>query len=90
MIFDGQLRYPETGTAMRTKLTPSYACLSIGYLEETVLFPKLLSRHFSLQQCDHIERHFKRYMDDVFIPLDTSIDFEILMNGLNSLNSYIE
>ena len=39
-IFDGQMRHQETGTSMGTKLAPPYACLSIGYLEETVLFPE--------------------------------------------------
>ena len=28
-------------TAMGTNFDPPYACLSVGYLEETILFPRL-------------------------------------------------
>ena len=27
---------------MSKKFAPTYACLSVGYLEETILFPRLL------------------------------------------------
>ena len=39
------------GTAMSTKFVPPYTCLSGGYLEETILFPRLLSLHFTLTEC---------------------------------------
>ena len=38
-------------TAMGTKFAPPYACLSVGYLEETILFPRLLPLHFTLTEC---------------------------------------
>ena len=36
------------GTAMGTKFAPTYACLSAGYLEETILFPRLSPLYFTL------------------------------------------
>ena len=30
------------GTAMDSKFVPPYACLRVGYLEETILFTRLL------------------------------------------------
>ena len=35
-------------TAMGTKFAPPYACLSVGYLEEAILFPHLLLLQFTL------------------------------------------
>ena len=55
------------GTAIGTKFVPPYACLSIGYLEETILFPRLLPLHFTLTECKLIEEISKRLMDDDFV-----------------------
>ena len=53
---------------MGTKFAPPYnACLSDGYLEETVLFSRLLPLHFTLTECKLIEEIFKRFMDDGFV-----------------------
>ena len=41
ILFDGTLYKQTAGTAMGTKFAPSYACLTIGYLEETKLFPHI-------------------------------------------------
>ena len=46
------------GTAMGKKFAPPYACLSVGYLEETILFPQLLPLHFTLPDCKLIEEIF--------------------------------
>ena len=35
-------------TAIGTKFAPPYACLSVDYLEEAILFPRLLLLHFTL------------------------------------------
>ena len=40
--FDSYMFLQLLGTAMGTKFAPPYACLSVGYLEETILFPRLL------------------------------------------------
>ena len=55
-------------TAMGTKFAPPYANLSVGFLEETVLFPVELLKYFSHENYNLIEELFKRYMDDGFLP----------------------
>ena len=52
---------------MGTKFAPRYACLSVGYLEKTILFPRLLPLHFTLTECKLIEEMFKRFIDDRFV-----------------------
>ena len=42
-------------TATGTKFDPPYACLSVGYLEETILFPRLLPLYFTLTDQKLIE-----------------------------------
>ena len=49
---------------MGTKFTPPFAYLSVGYLEETILFPRPLPLHFTLTECKLIEEIFQRFMDD--------------------------
>ena len=39
------------GTAMGTKFAPPYANLSVGFLEETLLFPVELPKYFSHDNC---------------------------------------
>ena len=56
------------GTAMGTKFAPPYANLSVGFLEETVLFPVKLPKYFPHDNCKLIEDLFKRYMDDGYLP----------------------
>ena len=55
------------GTAIGTKFAPPYACLSVGYLEETILFSQLLPLHFTPIECKLTEEIFKRFMDDGFV-----------------------
>ena len=76
------------GTAMIAKFVPSYACLSVGYLEETILFPRLLPLHFTLTACKLIEDIFKCFIDDGFVLWPKNIDvFRELLNELHpSLN----
>ena len=42
-------------TAMGTTFAPPYACLNVGYLEEAILFSRLLPLHFTLTECKLIE-----------------------------------
>ena len=53
------------GTEVHT-IAPPYACLSVGYLERTILFLRLLPLHFTLTKCNLIEEIFKHFMDDGF------------------------
>ena len=45
------------GTAVGTKFALPYACLSVGYLEETILFLRLLPLHFTLTKCSNKDKH---------------------------------
>ena len=81
--FDSYMFLQLVGTPMGTKFAPPYACLSVGYLEETILFPRLLPLHFRLSECKLIEEIFKRFMDDGFVlwPKNANIDvFKELLN----------
>ena len=49
--FDSSNFLQLVGTAMDTRFTPPYAFLNVGYLEETILFPRLLPLHFTLTEC---------------------------------------
>ena len=40
---------------MATKFAPPNACLNTGYLEETILLPRLLPLQFTLTECKLIE-----------------------------------
>ena len=44
------------GTAMGTKFDSPYAYLSIGYLEETILFPSLSPLHFTLMDASWLRK----------------------------------
>ena len=65
-LFDTKMFNQIIGTALGTKCAPQYACLTIGYQEETKLFTKDLPKYFSNEECLLIREFFKRYMDDNF------------------------
>ena len=48
-IFDTKMFNLIFGTAMSTKCAPPYACLTIGYQEENILFTQELPKYFSNQ-----------------------------------------
>ena len=75
---------------MGTKFAPAYACLTIGYLEETKLFPVILPKYFNADICCYIENNYFRYMDDGFIALPREIDPYLLKNALNELDESIK
>ena len=77
------------GTAMGTTVAPAYACLVIAYLEENKLFPDILPKYFTTDQCKWLQQNYKRYMDDGFVPLSNSIQIEVFLKCLNSLHPMI-
>ena len=89
-LFDGTLYKQTAGTAMGTKFAPSYACLTIGYLEETKLFPLILPKYFNRNECALIEDKFYRYMDDGFIALPKQLNIDLFLNALNELHPDIK
>ena len=56
--FNNKMFRQILGTAMGTKLAPPYACLTMGYLEETILFPITLKKYFNSQSCDYIKHNY--------------------------------
>ena len=66
-VFHDQLYHQLEGTGMGIDFAASYACLSIGYLEEAYLFPINLPRYFSKEDCKLIQKAYDRYMDDGFL-----------------------
>ena len=76
------------GTAMGTKFAKSYASLSVSYLEETILFPRLIPLHFTLTECKLIEEIFERFMDDGFVLWSKNAKFDVFRKLLIELDPH--
>ena len=87
--FDGDVWLQRVGTAMGTDFAPPYACLTMGYLEETKLKPKLLE-FFTPTQCQFIIEHFFRYIDDGFSLWPKDLNLDHFMEVMNSLHPSIK
>ena len=72
------------GTAMGTKCASPYACLTVGYLEETKLFTNKLQKYFNESECKFIMGLLKRYMDNGFILWPLKLNFENFKTCLNN------
>ena len=48
-LFESKMFNQIIGIAMGTKCAPPYACLAIGYQEETKLFMQELPKYFSMK-----------------------------------------
>ena len=89
--FDKTFWHQLVGTAMGTKFAPPYACLAVGYLEETKLYPQLqLTYTPTIYQL--ILDFFLRYIDDCLTPWPRGPDLNIdeFLNILNSLDENIQ
>ena len=71
---------------MGTKFAPRYACLIVGYLEGTILFPRLLPLRFTFSECKLIEEILKRFMDDGFVLWPKNADVDVFRELLNKLH----
>jgi hypothetical protein len=89
-MFDMEMFRQVIGTAMGTIFAPPYACLVIGYLEETKLFPQLLPAHFDEDTCMKIIEHFFRFMDDGNTLLPVEVDYQLFLHLLNSMHPAIK
>lgn len=65
MNFDGITYKQKLGTAMGTKVAPTYATLVLGFLEEKIY--KNLEDQFSVEFKTFIQQSWKRFLDDCFI-----------------------
>ena len=80
--FNEELFIQKIGTAMGTKLAPTYACLFMGWLEEDFLKNKWKGKQPKL---------WKRFIDDIiFLWDDTLEELELFMRELNQHHSHIK
>ena len=73
------------GTAIGTIFAPPYACLTVGYLEETKFYPVLRST-FKPEIAEFIINIYMRYMDDGIVSLPSSMDIAKFSKILNSMD----
>ena len=78
------------GTAMGKEMASPYACLTVGYLEETILFPKLLPKFFKAPILEQIIDRFFRFVDDGIIVLPNDFPAEKFLAILNSMHPSIQ
>ena len=65
----------EFGTAMGPKCALPYACLTIGYQEETKCFTQELPKYFSVGEYELIKEVFIWYINDALFFLDKTPKF---------------
>ena len=83
--FNDDFWHQLKGTAMGGKFAPPYACLTMGYLEETKMYPKLSSM-YTPSVVKMIIEYFRRYIDDCFQPWPRTVDIDTFFKLLNSLH----
>lgn len=85
MHFDDMIYRQKLGTAMGTKVAPTYATLVLGYLEEKLY--SSVKEKFGQNIESFIRNSWKRYLDDCFIIWnkgeDKLVDFFEILNHLN-------
>ena len=73
------------GTAMGTKVAPTYATLVLGYLEEQLY--KIIKQNKDDTFAEYVKKEWKRFLDDCFIFWNRSAEdlvyFENILNLLN-------
>ena len=79
-VFNDKHYLQIQGTAMGTKMAPSYACLFMGFLEQ-----KLLAK------APHVPKLWKRFIDDIFIIWTHGLkNWEIFLEYLNNSHPSIK
>ena len=86
--FDGKIYHQIIGTAMGSIFAPPYSQLTIGFLEETKLYP-LLQARFDEETCKLIISYFFRFMDDGTTLIPDEVDEEEILRLLNSMHPAI-
>ena len=77
------------GVAMGTKMAPTYAILTLGYLE--IKLYSTCANIFDNTISSYIETHFFRFIDDIYITWPFGIhNLEIFIQTLNQMNSSIK
>ena len=86
-ILNGKFYRQKRGTAMGTKMAPTYATLVLGYLEH-ILYEQLLNS-YEQEFASYVRQNWKHFLDDCFIIWNSDIPVEIFHTELNSLNDHI-
>lgn len=89
MNVDGITYKQKLGTAMGTKVAPTYATLVLGFLEWKLY--KNLKNQFSVEFKTFIQQSWKRFLDDCFIIwTKTKDELNKFYNILNNLNNHLK
>jgi len=83
-VFNNKYYNQRKGTAMGTKVAPTYATLVLAYLE-TILYKRLQEEDIAFAL--YVKENWKRYLNDCFIflerPIEDLIRFEKILNSLH-------
>lgn len=87
--FDSNYYIQKKGTAMGTKMAPTYATLVLGYLEHKLY--DNMRRKYGNEFSSFLQRNWKRFLDDCFIvwTSTTCISLEEFSRELNSMDESI-
>ena len=75
---------------MGKSFAPPYACLTMGYLEETILIPKLIPRNFDGETARIIIQYLRRYIDDGILVLPNAVTIEKFLGIMNSMDPSLQ
>ena len=87
-MFNDLMWHQLFGTAMGTIFAPPYACLTMGYLEITKLYPQL-ALLFNMEVCKQIEEAYKKYMDDGITPPPVDVHIDVFKGMIINLQPSI-
>ena len=88
--FNSIIWHQRTGAPMGKSFVSPYACLTVGYLEETILFPILLPRYFEKTIVDQIIEFFYRYIDNNCAVFPASVTAGLFLQILNKMDTTIQ
>ncbi|XP_053398132.1 uncharacterized protein LOC128556608 [Mercenaria mercenaria] len=86
--FDGRFYVQKKGTAMGTRVAPTYATLVLGYLEETLY--NNIKHRYSSEFASYLRLNWKRFLDDCFLILNKKINALEFLQELNKLHPSIQ
>ena len=84
-LFNSIYYQQVSGTAMGTKVAPTYANLVLGFLEE-ILYQQMHDSYGAVHS-EFVKQHFKRFLDDCFTPWLKSLgdpnNLTVILNNLH-------